>query len=112
MKTGKEVLDGTRTLTIITCTVCGNQTSVKGRSTNVKAQAALSRKCRPCNPVIRQCGSSWWSQFGLTKNPYVYGPMPRLRTSEQYRIQEARQRGWLAWYWVDEYTDERKRVMK
>ena len=107
MKTAQEVLNGNRTLTLITCTNCGNQTLVKGRSTNGKAQAALSRKCRSCNPVIRQGGNNWWSKFGLTKNPYVYGPMPRLRTSERYRLQEARQRGWLAWYWVDEYTDER-----
>jgi DNA-directed RNA polymerase subunit RPC12/RpoP len=44
MKTAKEVLDGTRTLTLITCTVCGNEISVKGRSANGKAQAALSQK--------------------------------------------------------------------
>lgn len=107
MKTAKEVVDGKRTVTIITCQECGNHTYVPGRITTKKAQHAISRDCRQCNPVIRQGGTNWWHQFGLSKNPYVYGPMPRKRTSERWRLEEARQRGWLAWYWVDEYTNER-----
>ena len=107
MKTAKEVLIDSKTFTIITCCDCGNETSVKGRCTNAKAKAAVERKCKPCNPVTRQGGTNWWSQFGLKKNPYVYGPMPRLRTSVRWRIEEARKMGWLAWYWVDEYTEQR-----
>ncbi len=109
MKTAKEVKRDGRTFTLITCCDCGNQTGVNGRSTSQKAQATIERKCKPCNPVTRQGGTNWWSQFGLKKNPYVYGPMPRLRTSERWRIEEARQRGWLAWYWNDEYTEQRLR---
>ena len=107
MKTVKEVKRDGKSFTLMTCSNCGNQTRVKGCSTSQKAQASIERKCKPCNPVIRQGGTNWWSQFGLKKNPYVYGPMPRLRTSERWRIEEARQRGWLAWYWNDEYTKER-----
>ena len=107
MKTAKEVLIDGKRLAIITCCDCGNETSVKGRCTNAKAKAAVERKCKPCNPVTRQGGTNWWSQFGLKKHPYVYGPMPRLRTSVRWRIEEARKMGWLAWYWVDEYTEQR-----
>ena len=107
MKTTKEVLIDGKMFTRITCSKCGNETSVKGRCTTVKAKAAVERKCKPCNPVTRQGGSNWWSQFGLKKNPYVYGPMPYKRTAERWRLEEARRMGWLAWYWVDEYTSER-----
>lgn len=107
MKTAKEVLIDGKTFTHITCCDCGNETSVKGRSTTAKAKAAVERKCKPCKPVTRQGGTNWWSQFDLKKNPYVYGPMPRKRTSERWRLEEARRMGWLAWYWVDEYTDQR-----
>jgi hypothetical protein len=109
VKTAKEVMCDGRTFTLITCCDCGNQTSVSGRSTSKKAQAAIDRKCRPCNPVIRQGGTNWWSKLGLHKNPYVFGPMPYKRTGERWRLEEARRMGWLAWYWVDEYTDERMR---
>ena len=107
MKTAKEVLIDGKTFTHITCCDCGNETSVKGRSTTAKAKAAVERKCKPCKPVTRQGGTNWWSQFDLKKNPYVYVPMPRKRTSERWRLEEARRMGWLAWYWVDEYTDQR-----
>ena len=33
----------------------------------------------------------------------MYGPMPRLRTSRDYRMQEASRQGWMAWTWDDEY---------
>jgi len=52
--------------------------------------------------------NGWWKEFGLDSNPYVYGPMPPKRTSQFYRMQEARRMGWMSWIWVDEYTDERK----
>ncbi len=48
MKTAKEVKRDGRTFTLITCCDCGNQTSVKGRSTSQKAQAAIERKGKPC----------------------------------------------------------------
>ena len=48
----------------------------------------------------------------IDKNPYVYGPLQRLRTSERYRIEEARRMGWMAWTWDDEYTEERKGLVK
>ena len=41
---------------------------------------------------------------------YVYGLMPRMRTSQRYRIEEARRMGWMAWTWDDEYTEQRKGV--
>ena len=107
MKTAKEVLRESRTFTSITCCDCGNETSVSGRISSRRAQQAIERQCRTCSPVKRQGGTNWWSQFGLKKNPYVYGPMPHKRTSERWRIEEARKMGWLAWYWVDEYTQER-----
>jgi len=33
--------------------------------------------------------------------------MPRLRTSERWRLEEARRMGWVAWYWKDEYKEQR-----
>lgn len=108
MKTVEEIIKERQTYTLLDCSDCGRQTSVHGRSSSQKVLKAARRDCRTCNPPrTHQVGANWWSQFGLRKNPYVYGPMPRLRTSERLRIQEARQRGWLAWYWIDEYTDER-----
>ena len=75
------------------------------------AQAALGRPCGACNPcrnpLVKQ---GWWLAFGLDRNPYVYGPMPRLRTSTRYRLEEARRMGWMAWTWNDEYKEERRGV--
>ncbi len=34
--------------------------------------------------------------------------MTRLRTSQRYRMEEARRNGWMAWVWCDEYQEERK----
>jgi hypothetical protein len=108
MKTMEEIIKAGRTYTLLTCSTCGRQTGVFGKSSNQKVKKAVKRECRTCKPPLTlHAGTNWWRQFGLNKNPYVYGPMPRLRTSERYRIEEARQRGWLAWHWVDEYTDER-----
>lgn len=107
MKNANEFTRDRRTFTLITCNDCGSETSMPGRMTSQKAQQAIERNCRACNPVVRQGGTNWWSQLGLKKNPYVYGPMPRKRTSERWRLEEARKMGWLAWYWVDEYTEQR-----
>jgi len=60
------------------------------------------------HPSNKMNKTNWWKEFGLESNPYVYGPMPRLRTSVRYRIEEARRMGWMAWTWDDEYKDERK----
>ena len=111
MKTSKEInIDG-RTFTVFECQDCGATTRVPGRQTSKKAQTALNRSCRACSPVsFVRSSSGWWHDFGLAKNPYVYGPMPYKRTGERYRLEEARQRGWVAFMWQDEYTDERKGI--
>ena len=44
---------------------------------------------------------NWWNDFGLKANPGIYGPMPWKRTSHKFRLQEAKERGWGCWYWVD-----------
>ena len=75
---------------------------------DVEAQAALGRPCGACNPVRNPLvNQGWWLEFGLDRNPYVYGPMPRLRTSVRYRLEEARRMGWTSWCWQDEYTKDR-----
>ena len=99
------------TYTQIQCDGCKRVIEVKGNPGTKKVTQALERDCRTCNPVVKPTGSrGWWSAFGLEKNPYVYGPMPRLRTAVQFRIAEARQRGWVSWVWDDEYKDKRKVV--
>ena len=40
--------------------------------------------------------TGWWHDFGLDKNHGVYGPMPRLRTSLRYRLEEERRMGLMA----------------
>ena len=111
MKTSKEININERTYTVFECQDCGSTTRTPGRQTSKKAQTALNRPCRACSPVsFVRSPSGWWHDFGLTKNPYVYGPMPYKRTGERYRLEEARQRGWVAFMWQDEYTDERKGI--
>lgn len=107
MKAAKEVKINNRTHTQLTCTACGAVTHVKAGLSTKTTREAMARRCGSCAPRNRLCGTGWWRQFGLEKNCYVYGPMPHKRTSERWRLQEARERGWLAWYWVDEYTDQR-----
>ena len=111
MKTSKEIKNDGLTYTVFECQNCGATTRVRGRQTTKKAQAALIRECRTCSPVRfgRSC-DGWWHDFGLPKNPYIYGPMPHKRTSERFRLEEARQRGWVAYMWQDEYTEERKSI--
>ena len=108
MKSAKQVERNGRTITQITCLDCGRVTEIKGKISSKESRRAIQRDCATCNPPRKkQGGTGWWRQFGLKKNCYVYGPMPHKRTSERWRLQEARERGWLAWYWVDEYTDQR-----
>ena len=111
MKPAKEITIGSRSYTVFECQDCGATTREPGRQTTKKAKNALNRPCRSCSPVRfgRSC-DGWWHDFGLAKNPYVYGPMPHKRTSERFRLEEARQRGWVAFMWQDEYTDERKGI--
>ena len=113
MKTSKEINIAGLTYIVFECQECGAATREPGRQTTQKAQTALNRVCRSCSPVrFGRSPDGWWHNFGLTKNPYVYGPMLRKRTSERYRLQEARQLGWVAFMWQDEYTDERKGIAK
>ena len=109
MKTGTQIKVDNHTQTVITCSDCGATTHVKAGIDTKTARDAIQRPCKACNPIHNHhCGQGWWIQFGLKRNPYVYGPMPRLRTSRDYRMQEARRMGWMAWTWDDEYKEERK----
>ena len=75
------------------------------------AKAAMERTCKVCSPPQNLPNNQgWWLEFGLDKNPYIYGPMPRLRTGLRYRMEEARRMGWMAWVWHDEYEEDRKGV--
>lgn len=109
MKLAQQTYVDNKVLTIITCSQCGAKTKAKGSLTSKAVEDCLSRPCRTCNPPFIPHKEGWWKQFGLDSNPYVYGPMPRLRTSQRYRMIEARQMGWMAWTWNDEYQEERKR---
>ena len=111
MKTAKEIKVNNRTRTVIECSLCGAKTRIKGRIDTKRSKAAIERSCGSCSrsrPIRTSDG--WWHAFGLKNNPYVYGPMPRMRTSQRYRIEEARRMGWMAWTWDDEYTEQRKGV--
>ena len=75
------------------------------------SKAAIARSCKACKPPQNlPINQGWWLEFGLEKNPGVYGPMPRLRTGHRYRMEEARRMGWMAWVWKDEYEEDRKGV--
>ena len=109
MKTAKQVKVDNRTITIVTCTQCGAETKPVGAINTKRVQKAISRPCKTCTPSRGPFNSyGWWKEFGLDSNPYVYGPMPYKRTSQFYRMQEARRMGWMSWVWVDEFRDERK----
>ena len=113
MKTAKQIKINNRVRTVITCSECGATTYVKASLESKSAQKAIQRSCKSCQPVrILNAVLGWWHDFGLKTNPYVYGPMPRLRTSQRYRMEEARRNGWMAWTWNDEYQEERKALMK
>ena len=109
MKTAKQTKVNNRVRTVITCSECGATTYVKTSIESKTAQNAIQRACKTCQPVrTLNAVMGWWHVFGLKTNPYVYGPMPRLRTSQRYRMEEARRNGWMAWVWCDEYQEERK----
>ena len=109
MKTAKEIYVDNRVRTVLECSVCGATTHVKAGIDTKTAQVALGRPCGACNPCRNPLvNQGWWLEFGLDRNPYVYGPMPRLRTSTRYRLEEERRRGWMAWTWNDEYKEQRK----
>ena len=63
--------------------------------------------CRWVTPAINTCNrrsyhkrgkdrqnANWWVLLGLSKNPYIYGPMPWKKTNLKYRRAEAIERGW------------------
>ena len=110
MKIAKQIKINNRTRTVIECSICGATTCIKGRIHSKRSKAAIERPCKACSPSPLLNNQGWWLEFGLKKNPYVYGPMPRLRTGRQYRMEEARRMGWMAWTWDDEYKEERKGV--
>jgi len=108
MKLAQQTYVDNKVLTIITCSQCGAKTKAKGSLTSKAVTESLDRPCRKCNPPFIPRQQGWWKEFGLDSNPYVYGPMPRLRTSQRYRMEEARRMGWMAWTWQDEYKEDRK----
>ncbi len=111
MKRAKQIRVNNHTKTVINCSDCGATTSDNAGIHTKTARTAIQRPCSDCNLIHNHlCGQGWWIQFGLKKNPYVYGPMPRLRTSRDYKMQEGRRTGWMAWTWDDEYKEERKRT--
>ena len=113
MKTAKQIKINNHTYTVTECSVCGATTRIKGSLDTKAVRKALERSCGTCNPIRNHLqGVGWWLAFNLESNPYVYGPMPRLRTSKRYRMEEARRMGWMAWTWNDEYQEERKALMK
>ena len=109
MKTARQVKVNNRTITILTCTNCGHETKPVGGINTKRVQEAMNRSCKACTPTRGPFNANgWWKEFGLDPNPYVYGPMPRLRTGREYRMVEARRMGWMSWTWQDEYTEDRK----
>ena len=110
MKTAVEIKVDNRVRTVIKCSSCGATSFVKARIDTKTSEAAIERSCGACTPRNPLNNQGWWLEFGLKKNPYIYGPMPRMRTSERYRMEEARRMGYMAWVWKDEYAEERKGV--
>ena len=109
MKTAKQIKINNHTYTVTECSVCGATTRIKASLDTKAVRRALERPCGTCNPIRNHLqGMGWWLAFNLDANPYVYGPMPRLRTSKTHRMAEARRNGWMAWTWNDEYQEERK----
>ena len=111
MKTANQIYVDNKVKTKITCSGCGSQTHVNCGVNTKTVKDAVNRSCRTCNPqTFSAVNVGWWKEFGLDSNPYVYGPMPRLRTGREFRMKEARSMGWMAWTWDDEYKEERKRA--
>ena len=113
MKTANQIKENNRVRTVITCSDCGATTFTNTGIDTKTTQKAIQRSCKTCSTTqLPLNNQGWWHKFGLDKNPYVYGPLQRLRTSERYRIEEARRMGWMAWTWNDEYQAERKGLSK
>ena len=112
MKKAKQIKVDNKVRTVIECTLCGATTYVKAGINTKRSKAAIERSCGSCTPRNPLINRGWWLEFGLSSNPYIYGPMPRLRTGRHYRMQEARRMGWMAWTWNDEYKEERKALMQ
>ena len=111
MKLAKEIYVDNRKRTVIECQSCGATTHVNAGMDTKGSKAAIARSCKACKPPQNlPINQGWWLEFGLEKNPGVYGPMPRLRTGHRYRMEEARRMGWMAWVWKDEYEEDRKGV--
>ena len=109
MKTANQIYVDNKVKTEITCSNCGAKTHVNCGVNTKTVEDALERNCRTCNPnTFPLVNQGWWKEFGLDSNPYVYGPMPRLRTGREFRMKEARSMGWMAWTWQDEYKESRK----
>ena len=111
MKHAREIKVDNRVRTVIKCQSCGATTYVNAGIDTKTAKAAMERTCKVCIPPQNLPNNQgWWLEFGLDKNPYIYGPMPRLRTGLRYRMEEARRMGWMTWVWHDEYEEDRKGV--
>ena len=110
MNTAVEIKVDNRVRTVIKCSSCGATSFVKAGIDTKTSEAAVERSCGACTPRNPLNNQGWWLEFGLDKNPGVYGPMPRLRTGRRYRVEEARRMGWMAWVWHYEYEEERKGV--
>ena len=91
MKTAKQIKVNNRVKTVIECTLCGATTSVNSGIDTKTAKKAFERACKACSPVQNPLvNKGWWLEFGLSSKPYVYGPMPRMRTSQcSYRLLNA-----------------------
>ena len=85
MKTAKEIYVDKRIRIVLKCTLCGSTTYVKAGIDTKTSKDAIKLSCRAFTPFKGIINESWWKEFGLKKNPYVYGPMPRLRTEVKYR---------------------------
>ena len=96
MKTAKEIKVGNRVRTVIECTLCGATTFTNTGIDTKTSKDAIKRSCGACTPRNPLVNEGWWKEFGLKKNPYIYGPMPRMRTSERYCMEEARRIGYMA----------------
>ena len=110
MKTAKEIKINNRTYTEFHCTACGAVTRVKAGLATKTTSAAVGGRWGAGAPRNRLGGTGGGLSFGLPSNPYVDGPMPRMRTGLRYRMEEARRRGWMAWTWSDEYSAERRGI--
>ena len=110
MKLAKEIYVDNRKRTVLECPLCGSTTHVKAGIDTKTSKDAIKRSCKACTPFKGLINQGWWKEFRLDKNPYIYGPMPRLRTGLRYRMEEARRMGYMAWTWHDEYEEERKGV--